>query len=897
MKKMIILLAVLLCSLSGFAYDDMGSYFGCHNCSDCAAALNNNTYNEVHLVDDISNHAGDCIYDPENFTNKFFDCSGHAIDGDKSGTDFAIYLNSKDNNTIRNCIVTEFYYGIYLRASKNNTITNNFVINNSEGIALYQSADNNTIANNTLNDNSEHGIYLTYSSDNIVFNNTANNNRYGISLEASNNIIINNTANNNLVYGILLSKPNNVLKNNTINNNSNQNFRVEGNQISDFYHDIDTSNKINGKPIYYWTNEKNAPNNCKDAQITEIDDPGFVALISCTNITVKNLVISENYDGLLLVNTSGSKVLNVTVHNITEAGIWLFNSSNNSLTDVTVFDSSDGIWLDYSAYNNLTNVIANNNSYGIEIDDSDNNTLINITADYNFYYGIYLSVSDDNLLKNIQVNNNGDTGVSVSESDGNTFINITAINNSIYGIYLSESSYKSLSGITANNNQYGIYLDGGTFNNTINNTATNNSIFDFSCVGSNCSAVNLNIGFPVSLDGTNFKMKKGASLGNDLERGVRYLNITNSSATNAWVFINISYPENEDASKLFLARWNNSAWETDVSKFTSAHGINSAEKYYYANITKFSLFVLFTEQAPTISLELSSSSIYVGNSITASCSATDGSGVASVSVTSSDGTAICSGTSSCSGTYKPSSVGTKTITCTATDNRGNEGSSSATLTVYSPSSKSVSSVSSISSIQASASTNRVSAGQSVSYNLSVAPNLPLITVSVTFVNALSGISLTASKIAAPPADAPAVPGIPFAYVKVEKNGFKDSDLSSTTLDFKVEKTWIDENEIDPAKVSAYRLENNTWTMLTTTKSTEDDKYIYYSAVSPSGLSIFAISGEKKTAAPPSEEKPPAAAEESAKPGVDYTWIIIAVIVLIITGGVYYYLTSKKSAKK
>jgi PGF-pre-PGF domain-containing protein len=311
--------------------------------------------------------------------------------------------------------------------------------------------------------------------------------------------------------------------------------------------------------------------------------------------------------------------------------------------------------------------------------------------------------------------------------------------------------------------------------------------------------------------------------------------------------------------------------------------------------------IVLDATGPTVSLSLSADRIYIGNSITVNCSASSASGIQSISVSSDDGTSICSGSStdSCSGTYKPTTIGTKTITCSVTNNVGSSKTETTTLTVYSVSGRSSSFVSSISSIQASASTNRVSAGQSVSYNFSVAPNLPLITISVTFANALSGISLTASKIAAPPADAPAVPGIPSAYVKVEKNGFKDSDLSSTTLDFKVDKSWIDENGIDPAKVSVYKLENNTWTQLTTTKSNEDDKYIYYSAVSPSGLSIFAISGEKKTVAPPSEEKPQTnVTEEGAKPKpVDYTWIIIAIIVLIIAGGVYYYFTSKKSTKK
>jgi len=365
---------------------------------------------------------------------------------------------------------------------------------------------------------------------------------------------------------------------------------------------------------------------------------------------------------------------------------------------------------------------------------------------------------------------------------------------------------------------------------------------------------------------------------------------------------------NASTYRLYISTSQITSCPNDYSNYTltspqtiSQHSwVCAAAKDNVSNIGFSSPVEFKVDQAlPTVSLSLSADRIYIGNSITVNCSASSTAGIQSISVSSDDGTSICSASStdSCAGTYKPTTIGAKTITCSVTNNAGSSKTETATLTVYSVSSRSNSFVSSISSIQASASTNRVSAGQSVSYNLSVAPNLPLITISVTFANALSGISLTASKIAAPPADAPAVPGIPSAYVKVEKNGFKDSDLSSTTLDFKVEKAWIDENGIDPEKVSVYRLENNTWTMLTTTKSTEDDKYIYYSAVSPSGLSIFAISGEKKTAAPPSEEKPPAAAEEGAKPGVDYTWIAIAVIVLIIAGGVYYYFTSKKSAKK
>jgi len=743
------------------------------------------------------------------------------------GTEIGIQLEyHSDNNVIfNNTILSNIEDGIALSESKYNNITYNFVWGNSDdGIDVDPGSNYSYVAHNTVVNNS-YGIVLTNVSHSSILNNTLTQNIFGsiVIYETSiNNSITNNTVSEGSFFGILeigaqfnkytnntiesvfigmysnvsLSSnfANNTLLSNAIGfllqnstnitmvynniNGSLLGFGVAGEDVVNFYHDINTTNKINGKPIYYWTNQKYGPNNCRNSEINETSNAGFVALVSCDNITLKNLNLSSNFEGFFLANTSNATIMNISANNNIIGGL-LFSSQNNTL---------------------------------------------------------------------IGVSTNSDTGIEFFSSSYNRLFNFT-VN--------SEHAFASLA-------------------DSVENIANN---FD--------------VGYKLNFVATDISLDKASSAGNDIERGIRYLNITNESA-DSWIFINISYPESEDPSKLFLARWNNSAWETDASKFTSAHGINSDEKYYYANITKFSLFVLFVEQAPSISLSLSSSSIYVGNSITVSCSATDGSGVASVTATSSDGTTICSGTSSCSGTYKPSAVGTKTITCTAVDTRGNEGSSSATLTVYSPISKSATHVSSTSSIQASASTNKVSAGQSVSYNLSIAPNLPLITVSVTFANALSGISLTASKIAAPPADAPAVPGIPFAYVKVEKNGFKDSDLSSTTLDFKVEKAWIDENGIDPAKVSAYRLENNTWTMLTTTKSNEDDKYIYYSAVSPSGLSIFAISGEKKTVAPPSEEKP-SATGEAAKPSMDYTWLGLLAIV-IVAAGAGYYLLSKKGGK-
>ncbi|MDH5443510.1 MAG: PGF-pre-PGF domain-containing protein, partial [Hadesarchaea archaeon] len=63
--------------------------------------------------------------------------------------------------------------------------------------------------------------------------------------------------------------------------------------------------------------------------------------------------------------------------------------------------------------------------------------------------------------------------------------------------------------------------------------------------------------------------------------------------------------------------------------------------------------------------------------------------------------------------------------------------------------------------------------------------------------------------------------------------------------FKVEKSWIILNEINIATITLNRYDSLTgeWTSLPTTYLSEDDTYVYFSAISP-GLSVFGVSGSK-----------------------------------------------------
>ena len=109
----------------------------CQSCSDCNSKLNKDSCSIVILTADIINHRGTCINDSGNFSNKIFDCQKHTIAGDKGGEDYGIYLNGKSGNTIRNCVIIDFWDGISLQDSSNNNIINNTVSNMVNGVGIW----------------------------------------------------------------------------------------------------------------------------------------------------------------------------------------------------------------------------------------------------------------------------------------------------------------------------------------------------------------------------------------------------------------------------------------------------------------------------------------------------------------------------------------------------------------------------------------------------------------------------------------------------------------------------------------------------------------------------------------------------------------------------------------
>ena len=313
--------------------------------------------------------------------------------------------------------------------STNITVRDMRLTNNME-VVLFAYTENSKIENVTASNN-ERGIYLDFSNNNTIIDNTALNNDWcGIHIDSSsNNTLVGTNASNNDDGIDLSASSNNTLKNTTMSRNA-HNFGVDGNSLSHYTQSIDTSNKVDGKPIYYWVDHH-------DKQIP--DDAGFVGVVNSTNITVRDMRLTNNMEVVLFAYTENSKIENVTASN-NERGIYLDFSNNNTIIDNTALNNDwCGIYIDSSSNNTLVGNSASNNECGIITGKSSNNLLTNNNVSYNEENGIDLWYSSNNTLQSNTASNNY-CGIFSWYSSDNMFYHNNLINNTNYNAYDSDGT-------------------------------------------------------------------------------------------------------------------------------------------------------------------------------------------------------------------------------------------------------------------------------------------------------------------------------------------------------------------------------------------------------------------------------------------------------------------------
>jgi len=295
-------------------------------------------------------------------SNVVMDGKDYAVEG--NGTGIGLDLSNTKNITIKNIKISKFTTGIRLYYSPSSTLVNNTITKCVYGI-LPDASPSITISNNTIAGNYWDGIFLISSENSVLNNNViAKNGKWGLYLGSSNGII---------------------LKNNKMVDNQ-WNFAV----FPRFIQDIDTSNTVDGKPIYYWINQH-------DRQVPS--DAGYVAVINSTNITIRDLNLTKNGQGVALVSSKNCLIENSNITRMGYYAIQLVDSDNNTIRNNNIKDNKlylgVGISFLRSMGNTITGNIIQNNEKGIIFYSSRVNTIY-----HNNFVGNNPQVSGDGSKNN-----------------------------------------------------------------------------------------------------------------------------------------------------------------------------------------------------------------------------------------------------------------------------------------------------------------------------------------------------------------------------------------------------------------------------------------------------------------------------------------------------------------
>jgi parallel beta-helix repeat protein len=341
------------------------------------------------------------------------DGAGYTLHG--SGIGAGVFLQERNGVTIKNMKISNFAYAIKFTwlsygsptEPRSNKVIGNRITNNTYGIGFYDFSSGNEVSGNYIADNT----YGVVSASNTVFRNNQFRNNDGAISESSN--VVN---------------------------------------------DIDVSNTVNGKPIYYWVGQHDR---------TVPSDAGWVVLKNCSGIKVQGLSLEGNGAGVLLCYTSDSTVSgNVVANNLN--GITLKGSSNNVISDNLVASNYEyGIYLDGSSRDNdisdnrieangkdgvsvyaigslkgnlvSQNQIINNQGNGISVNGAQewkivgNNITLNRGSGICFKYG-----SSGNAVSENYIAGNG-LGIQLSDAVENTITENTIIENNGWAIRLNGS--------------------------------------------------------------------------------------------------------------------------------------------------------------------------------------------------------------------------------------------------------------------------------------------------------------------------------------------------------------------------------------------------------------------------------------------------------------------------
>ena len=271
------------------------------------------------------------------------------------------------------------------------------------------------------------GIKLSYVNNSYIVDNICSGNWYGMRIEYSdNNTISGNTDNDGIS---IIASSGNTVSGNIMNHYG---LGIYGSLEEISSNDIDSTNLVNGKPLYYYTNEVHlGPENFTNA--------GQVILVNCKDSLVSNLNISDSFLGISLHYCNNNNISGNTANN-NHYGIYLHISHNNTISgNIANYNKDSGISLVSSDYNTVSgNTVNYNNLFGIILGNSTNNNISGNIVNYNIDSGIHLSFSNYNTISGNTANYNR-YGIRFYDSDNNTILRNNLVGNDVC-VYEDEAS-------------------------------------------------------------------------------------------------------------------------------------------------------------------------------------------------------------------------------------------------------------------------------------------------------------------------------------------------------------------------------------------------------------------------------------------------------------------------
>ncbi len=122
---------------------------------------------------------------------------------------------------------------------------------------------------------------------------------------------------------------------------------------------------------------------------------------------------------------------------------------------------------------------------------------------------------------------------------------------------------------------------------------------------------------------------------------------------------------------------------------------------------------------------------------------------------------------------------------------------------------------------------------------------PITQVSITPNTDAQNVQLIIKQLSAKPDNTQEPDYTAYNYINITPLNINDTTIKNAKIRFKVNRSWVVNNNVDMDKVYLLRYKNNKWERLNTNRKSSTSTVVFYEATTP-GFSTFAITGEKKT---------------------------------------------------